>query len=57
MPPACLPFISGLLPGTHPSSDHTHRFDTVYADKRIRVAKDIRGDVLVVARDGPPRDF
>lgn len=26
------------------------RFDTVYLDKEIRVAKDIRGDYLVVDR-------
>lgn len=33
------------------------RFDTVYLGKSIRVAKDIRGDTLVVERDGPPRSF
>ena len=33
------------------------RFDTVYLDRDIRVAKDIRGDTLVVSRDGPPRDY
>eukprot|EP00884_Botryococcus_braunii_P020507 jgi/Botrbrau1/713/Bobra.160_2s0036.1 len=32
-------------------------FDTVYIDNRIRVAKDIRGDTLIVTRDGPPRSF
>ncbi|KAI8475856.1 MAG: plastid lipid associated protein [Monoraphidium minutum] len=32
-------------------------FDTVYVDDNIRVAQDIRGDTLVVARDGPPRIF
>ena len=32
-------------------------FDTVYMDDEIRVATDIRGDTLVVARDGPPRVF
>ncbi|PRW59761.1 cytochrome P450 [Chlorella sorokiniana] len=30
-------------------------FDTIYVDDRIRVAQDSRGDMLVVARDGPPR--
>ena len=35
----------------------TCRFDTVFMDDNIRVAKDIRGDTLVVARDGPPRAF
>ena len=33
------------------------RFDTVYLDDQIRVAKDSRGDTLVVERDGPPREF
>ena len=32
-------------------------FDSVYADDRLRVAVDSRGDTLVVARDGPPRTF
>lgn len=32
-------------------------FDTVYCDDVIRVAQDIRGDTLVVERDGPPRIF
>ncbi|KIZ03869.1 putative plastid-lipid-associated protein 11, chloroplastic [Monoraphidium neglectum] len=32
-------------------------FDTVYVDDQLRVAQDIRGDTLVVARDGPPRIF
>lgn len=32
-------------------------FDTVYADADIRVARDSRGDTLVVAREGPPRQF
>ncbi|GBF91057.1 delta tubulin [Raphidocelis subcapitata] len=32
-------------------------FDTVYVDDRLRVAQDIRGDTLVVERDGPPRIF
>ena len=32
-------------------------FDTVYSDECIRVARDSRGDTLVVARDGPPRRF
>jgi len=30
-------------------------FDNVYLDSRIRVSKDIRGNVLITARDGPPR--
>lgn len=33
------------------------RFDTVYMDDRIRIAKDIRGDTLIVANDGPPARF
>lgn len=33
------------------------RFDTIYLDESIRVAKDIRGDTLVVKRDGPPRRY
>lgn len=33
------------------------RFETVYVDQRIRIAKDIRGDTLIVTRDGPPRSF
>ena len=32
-------------------------FDTVYVDERIRVARDSRGDTLIVERDGPPRYF
>ena len=32
-------------------------FDTVYVDEDVRVARDSRGDTLVVARDGPPRGF
>lgn len=32
-------------------------FNTVYADGDVRVARDSRGDTLVVARDGPPRAF
>jgi hypothetical protein len=32
-------------------------FDTVYCDRSLRVAKDSRGDVLVVVKDGPPRSF
>jgi len=32
-------------------------FDSVYSDPRIRIARDVRGDVLVAARDGPPREF
>lgn len=33
------------------------RFDTVYCDDNLRVAQDIRGDTLIVTRDGPPRIF
>ena len=33
------------------------RFDTVWLGGKIRVAKDIRGDTLIVERDGPPRSF
>lgn len=33
------------------------RFDTIYLGRTLRVAKDIRGDTLVVERDGPPRSF
>ena len=32
-------------------------FDTVFIGEDIRVARDSRGDTLVVARDGPPRHF
>ncbi|KAG1674848.1 hypothetical protein FOA52_015236 [Chlamydomonas sp. UWO 241] len=32
-------------------------FDTVYCDGDLRVARDSRGDTLIVARDGPPRWF
>eukprot|EP00877_Chromochloris_zofingiensis_P002630 jgi/Chrzof1/12368/Cz06g31320.t1 len=32
-------------------------FDTVYLDDDIRIAQDIRGDTLIVGRDGPPRIF
>lgn len=32
-------------------------FDTVYMDEDIRVAEDVRGDTLIVQRDGPPRKF
>ena len=32
-------------------------FDTVFSDGRIRVARDSRGDTLVVEKAGPPRDF
>jgi hypothetical protein len=32
-------------------------FDTVYVDNKIRIARDIRGDTLIVAREGPPRWF
>ena len=33
------------------------RFDTVWLGSKIRIAKDIRGDTLIVERDGPPRSF
>jgi hypothetical protein len=33
------------------------RFDTVYVDGKIRIAQDIRGDMLIVENDGPPRIF
>ena len=33
------------------------RFDNVYVDNEYRVAVDIRGSLLVVARDGPPQVF
>ena len=32
------------------------RFDTVFVNSKIRVSKDSRGNILVVTRDGPPRD-
>lgn len=32
-------------------------FDNVYVDANLRVARDSRGDTLIVARDGPPRRF
>ncbi|KAF5827315.1 hypothetical protein DUNSADRAFT_870 [Dunaliella salina] len=32
-------------------------FETIYIDDSIRIARDIRGDYLVVERDGPPRLF
>lgn len=32
-------------------------FDTIYCDDSLRVAQDIRGDTLIVTRDGPPRIF
>eukprot|EP00775_Hariotina_reticulata_P010821 gene10821-10978_t len=32
-------------------------FDTIYCDDDIRIAQDIRGDTLIVSRDGPPRIF
>lgn len=32
-------------------------FDNVYVDEQYRVAQDIRGDTLVVMRDGAPRTF
>eukprot|EP00951_Prasinocladus_malaysianus_P046369 scaffold638592_cov56-Prasinocladus_malaysianus.AAC.1 len=34
-----------------------HRFESIYLDDKIRIAKDIRGDTLIVAKDGPPRIF
>jgi hypothetical protein len=33
------------------------RFDTIYCDGSIRIAQDIRGDTLIVERDGLPRIF
>ena len=33
------------------------RFDNVYVDSELRVAKDSRGDTLVVGRVGPPRMY
>ena len=33
------------------------RFDTVFLGDQLRIAKDSRGDTLVVERDGPPRTF
>lgn len=32
-------------------------FNSVYVDKDYRVVKDSRGDVLLVRRAGPPRQF
>jgi len=32
-------------------------FDNVWVDDEVRIAFDIRKDVLVVLRDGPPRTF
>ncbi|KAJ9527872.1 hypothetical protein QJQ45_005520 [Haematococcus lacustris] len=32
-------------------------FDNIYVDQEVRIARDIRDDVLVVVRDGPPRVF
>lgn len=32
-------------------------FESVYCDDVLRVAKDVRGDTLVVLRDGEPRTF
>ena len=33
------------------------RFDTVFLNQQIRVARDIRGDTLICIRDGPVREF
>lgn len=33
------------------------RFDNVYMDDSIRVSKDIRGDILITARDGAAQRF
>lgn len=41
----------------HPPPPPQGWFDTVYCDDSTRVAQDIRGDTLVVVRDGPPRIF
>jgi hypothetical protein len=32
-------------------------FESVYCDGKYRLARDIRGDYLVVVKDGPPRQF
>lgn len=32
-------------------------FDNVWADSDLRIARDVRGDTLICARDGPPRSF
>lgn len=32
-------------------------FKSVYADGRYRLARDVRGDYLLVEKDGPPREF
>ena len=34
-----------------------NRFDTTFLSHDLRIARDIRGDTLVVKRDGPPRKF
>ena len=33
------------------------RFDNVYVDGELRVAKDSRGDTLVTRRVGPPHTY
>ena len=33
------------------------RFDTVFLNQQIRVARDIRGDTLICIREGPVREF
>lgn len=32
-------------------------FESVYCDGKYRLARDVRGDYLVVVKDGPPRKF
>jgi PAP_fibrillin len=32
-------------------------FESVYCDGKYRLARDVRGDYLVVVKDGPPREF
>ena len=36
---------------------HLCRFSNVFVGKDLRIARDSRGDTLIVARDGPPRKF
>jgi hypothetical protein len=33
------------------------RFDNIYLDDEVRIALDIRNDVLICTRDGAPRVF
>lgn len=44
-------------PLTASTAPATNRFDTIFVNERIRIAQDIRGDTLIVERDGPPRIF